>query len=150
MPAELALYRHAYPFRVRSFHVDRQNVVHNIWYFFFLEEARVEFIREVGLVMDADTFVSHSRFYVVRNTCDYVAPAVFDDELTIHSRIARVGSSSVGFEHVIVNAATGALVASATHVLVHVDVDSNRPTRIPDELRDKIRAYEGDGVQFGE
>lgn len=148
MPADLAKFRHAYPFRVRSFHVDRQNVVHNIWYFFFLEEARVEFIRAIGMPMDAETFVGHSRFYVVRNTCDYYAPAFFDDELVIHSRVEYVRNSSVGFEHAIVNAKSGALVATATHVLVHVDVASNRPDRIPDALREKVRAHEGDNAHF--
>ena len=135
MDLDLAQFPHVYPFRVRSFHVDRQNVVHNIWYFFFLEEARVEFIRGIGLPMDAETFVTHSRFYVARNTCDYRAAAFFDDELLIHSRVSAVGESSITFEHAITKQPDGTLVATATHVLVHIDIPSNRPARIPDALR---------------
>ena len=140
MNPELGQFPHAYPFRVRSFHVDRQNVVHNIWYFFFLEEARVEFMRAIGFPMDADTFVTHSRFYVVRNTCDYKAAAFFDDELVIHSRVASIGDSSVTFEHAIVKAGGGVLVVTATHVLVHVDIATDRPARIPDGLRQLVEA----------
>jgi acyl-CoA thioester hydrolase len=150
MQTDLSLFAHSYPYRVKTFQVDRQNVVHNIWYFFMLEEARVEFIRTVGMRIDADAFVSHSKYFVVRNTCDYYAPAFFDQDLDIRSRIATVGNSSITFEHVIMNRSTGQLTATATHVLVHVDVDTNRPARVPDDMRALIRAHEGDRVRFEE
>lgn len=150
MSTDLSKYRHDYPMRVRSFHVDRQNVVHNIWYFYFLEEARVEYLREIGLPIDEDAFISHHRFYVVRNTCDYYRPAVFDDEIIVKTRTEYVKNSSVGLEHAIVNAHNGELLVAATHIIVHVNAETNAPERIPDYLRDKIRTHEGDGVRFVE
>jgi acyl-CoA thioester hydrolase len=143
---DLSLFRHVYPCRARSFQVDRQNVVHNIWYFFMLEEARVEYMRMLGVAIDDRTFVSHSRFYVVRNTCDYFAPAFFDEELLIHTRISQVGNSAVHFEHAIMNASNGALCAKATQVLVYIDIPTNRPDRLPDAFRQKIAALEGPNV----
>ncbi len=150
MQPDLSLFGHRYPYRVKTFQVDRQNVVHNIWYFFMLEEARVEFIRSVGMRIDAEAFVTHSKYFVVRNTCDYYAPASFDQDLMIHSRISMVKNSSLTFEHVIYNESSGQISAMATHVLVHVDVDTNRPARVPDDMRELILAHEGDRVRFVE
>ncbi|MBR9976748.1 MAG: acyl-CoA thioesterase [Bacteroidetes bacterium] len=141
------LFRHRYPLRVRYHHVDRQNVVHNLWYFYFFEEARVEYFRKLGIPVNESTFISHHRFFVVRNVCDYFAPAAFDEQLTILTRITFVRNSSIGFEHVAVKA-DGNPAARAEHVFVHVDTATDRPSRVPDDLRQKIRSFEGDGVRF--
>jgi len=150
MPSDLSKFRHAHATRVRSFHVDFQNIVHNVWYFFIFEEARVEFIRELGLAMNPEKFVTDPLFYIVRNSCDYFAPALFDDPLRVHTRVEFVRNSSAGFEQVMMNERSGELVACASQVIVHVDKATGRPGRIPDDVREKIRAHEGDGVLFGE
>ena len=142
-------FRHRYPLRVRFHHCDRMNVVHNLSYFYFFEEARVEYIRELGLPVDEGTFVTHDKFFIVRNVCDYYAPALFDEQLTILTRIRQVRNSSIAFEHVAIKA-DGTPAARAEHVFVHVDQASNRPARVPDQLRDLILTYEGSNVAFVE
>lgn len=142
-------FRHKYPVRIRFHHVDRMNVVHNLWYFYFFEEARVEFLRALGMTVDEGTFVAHDRFFIVRNACDYFAPVFFDDEIQVLTRIVFVRNSSIGFEHAAVKA-DSTLAALAEHVFVHVDLESNRPTRVPDRVRDLIRKYEGENVEIVE
>ncbi|MCB2204218.1 acyl-CoA thioesterase [bacterium] len=144
---DIAKFRHSMTKRVLSYHVDRQNVVHNIWYFYYFEEARVEYIRALGLPMDEGTFVTHNKFFVVRNSCDYYAPALFDEQVQLLTRITTVGNSSIGFEHLAVKA-DGTPVARGEHVFVHVDENTNTPTRVPESLRELIRAFEGDNVVF--
>lgn len=147
MDIDESKFTHEYPMRVRTFHVDRQNVVHNIWYFYYLEEARVEYLRAVGLPIDDQTFISHHRFYVVRNTCDYHSAALFDEEVIVKTRTAFVKNSSAGLEHIIVSKRDGRRIVTATHVLVYIDTDTNRPDTIPDSLRAKIRGYEGENCE---
>lgn len=147
MNVPIELFRHRYPKRVLSYHVDRQNVVHNLWYFYFFEEARVEFIRAVGLPIDEGTFITHDKYFVVRNACDYFAPSTFDEELTILTRISFVRNSSIGFEHWAMKA-DGTAAARGEHVFVHVNERTDRPERVPEDLREKIRAYEGGNVTF--
>jgi acyl-CoA thioester hydrolase len=142
-------FRHRYPLRVRFHHCDRMNVVHNLSYFYFFEEARVEYIRELGLPVDEGTFVTHDKFFIVRNVCDYHAPAFFDEQLTLLTRIRQVRNSSIAFEHLAMKA-DGTAAARAEHVFVHVDQESNRPARVPDRLRDLILAFEGGNVEFVE
>ncbi|MDT8325263.1 MAG: thioesterase family protein [Bacteroidota bacterium] len=147
MQTSPALFRHRIARRVLSYHVDRQNVVHNLWYFYYFEEARVEYVREIGLPMDSQTFISHHKFFVVRNTCDYLAPAFFDEQLQVLTRITYVRNSSIGFEHLAVRS-DGTPVARGEHVFVHVDEATDTPCRVPEALREMIRAYEGDRVRF--
>ncbi len=142
-------FRHCFPIRVRSFHVDRQNVVHNLQYLFFFEEARVEYVREVGLVVDEGVFLTHDKFFIVKTTCEYAEPAFFDEQLDVYSRISSVGDTSIVFEHLAVKK-NGRICARGSHVFVHVDVGTDTPSRVPDTLRDLIRAYEGEGVLFKE
>lgn len=150
MDIDESKFTHEYPMRVRTFHVDRQNVVHNIWYFYYLEEARVEYLRAIGLPIDDQTFITHHRFYVVRNTCDYHAAALFDEEIIVKTRTAFVKNTSMGLEHVIVAKKDGRRIVTATHILVYIDLDTDRPDPIPDSLREKIRAYENGNVEMWE
>lgn len=143
------LFRHAHPTRVRMFQVDRQNVVHAIWYFFYFEEGRVEYLRDIGLSIDEHVFVTHTKYFIVENTCTHLAPATFDDELSILTRIASVGNTSIRFEHLAMRKRTGEPLAFSTHTIVHVNPETNRPERVPDPLREMIRAYEGKNVDFG-
>ena len=145
----ISKFRHRYPFRVRTFHVDRQNVVHNVWYLYFFEEARVEYVREVGLPIDEQTFITHDKFFVVKNSCEYFAPVFYDEDLTLMTRIAYVKNSSIGFEHLAVRQ-DGSIAARAEHVLVSVDENTNLPRRVPDELRELIAGYESANVVFVE
>lgn len=145
---DLTQFRHRHPQRVRSFDADRQNVMHNLRYFYSFEEARVEYVRAIGMRVDAGTFITRDRFYVARNTCDYAAPAFFDDAFDVLTRIVRVGESSITFAHAAVRLADGALLCSGEHVLVHVDAATDRPAGVPDALRSLIRAYEGANVDM--
>ncbi|MBL7976493.1 MAG: hypothetical protein JNJ85_16360, partial [Candidatus Kapabacteria bacterium] len=44
---ELSKYKHYIRTRVRSYDVDRQNIVHNAVYFYWLEAARIEYFRAI-------------------------------------------------------------------------------------------------------
>ena len=143
MQTDFSAFRHRYPVRVRSYQVDRLNAVHNLWYFYYFEEARVEFVREIGMPIGEETFVTKDRFYVAHNSCDYLAPALFDEELEILTRISRVGNSSVTFEQYALRSADGVPVARAAHVLVHVSTEDDRPMPLPDGIRSLLAAHEG-------
>jgi acyl-CoA thioester hydrolase len=143
---DMAAFKHTFPVRVRTFQVDRQNVVHNVWYFYYFEAARVEFMRDLGFSVDEDTFIEHTKFYIARNTCDYYAPGRFDKEILIHSRISRVGDSSVTFEHIALQQPENLLLAKGTHIMVHVNAQTDKPERLPDSIRQLIRKHEGGSV----
>ncbi|MBH68236.1 MAG: hypothetical protein CMM58_07780 [Rhodospirillaceae bacterium] len=57
------------------------------------------------------------------------------DIVDIESCIAQLGKSSVRFYHRMINAETGAKIAGLSQYGVHLDLDSRRPSPIPDSLR---------------
>ena len=123
--------------RVRFAETDAQGVVHNSNYFVWFEVARVEFLerfaggyqrlRDLGI----ESFVleSHARF---------VAPAVFDDTLLVHTRCLDVRGARFRFEYAIERA--GELIAEGWTAHATVDAGTLRPTRIPDSLAAAIAA----------
>ncbi len=128
-------YDFAAEIRVRFAETDAQGVVHNSNYFVWFEVARVEFLerfaggyqrlRDLGI----ESFVleSHARF---------IAPAVFDDRLLIHTRCLDVRGARFRFEYAIER--SGEVIATGWTAHATVDAETLRPTRIPDWLAASI------------
>ena len=123
--------------RVRFAETDAQGVVHNSNYFVWFEVARVEFLerfaggyqrlRDLGL----ESFVleSHARF---------MAPAVFDDRLLVHTRCLDIRGARFRFEYAIER--SGEVIAEGWTAHATIDAGTLRPTRIPDWLATAIAA----------
>jgi len=141
------VFNHKLNSRVRSYDVDRQSIVHNAIYLYWLEAARIEYFRDLGVPIDRQSFVTKHRFVVVKTEIDYVHAAQFDDAYTVFTRISFVKNSSFGFEHVI-RREDGVILATAKSVLVHLNPASHRPERIPDSYRALIREFEGPTTRF--
>ena len=68
------------------------------------------------------------------------APPRPGDPLDVETCIAHLGGSSMRFVHRMRNAATGAEAATLGQFGVHLDLDARRPSRIPDDLRERALA----------
>lgn len=111
------------------------NHVYYARYLDFLEEARGEFFRALGLPLLAlqgqDTL-----FPVVTITLDYHAPARYDEVLDIELRLVELTRTRVGFECRILNEARRILVQGRTgHVCTSL---AEKPKRIPELLVERL------------
>jgi acyl-CoA thioester hydrolase len=79
-------------------------------------------------------------------TIEYHAPAVFDDELELCIRVARIGRTSATYECAAYRVRDDLLLVTATQTPVLVDLDERKACEIPQYFRDTIRAFEGDDV----
>ncbi|MBI2793256.1 MAG: acyl-CoA thioesterase [Ignavibacteria bacterium] len=140
-------FNHRLHSRVRSYDVDRQGIVHNAIYLYWLEAARIEYFRDLGVPIDRQSFVTKHRFVVVTTEIEYVQPGQFDDPYTVFTRVSFVKNSSFGFEHVIQHQ-NGTILATAKAVLVHLNPATQQPERITDSYRSLIKEFEGDSVNF--
>ncbi len=140
-------FHHRLHSRVRSYDVDRQGIVHNAVYLYWLEAARIEYFRDIGVPIDRASFVTKHRFVVVKTSIEYADAAQFDDAYTVYTRVSFVKNSSFGFEHVIRHE-NGTILAVADSVLVHLNPASHKPERIPDSYRSLIKEFDGDAVVF--
>ena len=141
------LFNHRLHSRVRSYDVDRQNIVHNAVYLYWLEAARIEYFRDIGVPIDRQSFVTKHRFVVVKTEIDYVYAAQFDDAYTVFTRASCVKNSSFAFDHVIARE-DGKILATAKGVLVHLNPANHQPERIPDSYRTLIKEFEGENTEF--
>ena len=130
--------------RVGFSDTDAQGIVYYGRYLPYFDLARVEYHRNLGLLgMEVGPGVE---FVMRALNVEYHAPAVFDDEIEVYVRVARIGNTSATYEFAAYRARDDALMVNATQTLVLVDLDQRKPCPIPDTFREKIRAFEGDDV----
>ena len=116
--------------RVGFSDTDAQGVVYYGRYNPYFDLARVEYLRSLGLL--------HGGEFVMRaNAVEYFAPARFDDELDIHVRVARIGTTSITYEFA-AYLADGTLAVTAHQTLVNIDSATRRPVPVPDDYREKL------------
>jgi acyl-CoA thioester hydrolase len=116
---------------------DAQGVVYYGRYLPYFDHARTEYHRHLG------GFTTGGCEFVMRaSAVDYLAPARFDDLIEVFIRVSRIGRTSVTYEHEALRISDDALLVTAQQTLVLIDVESRRPTPVPDDLRAPVRGFE--------
>ena len=128
--------------RVAFSDTDAQGIVYYGRYFPYIDLARVEYHRKLG-VLGMDVGEPGVEFVMRALNVEYHAPAVFDDEIEVFVRVARIGRTSATYEFAAYRARDDALMVTATQILVLVDLDERKACEIPGDFREAIRAHEG-------
>jgi acyl-CoA thioester hydrolase len=76
-----------------------------------------------------------------KQTIEYRREILSGDLLVISTAMIRVGRSSLGFRHELVDLEDGALRASSEHVVVHFDLDKRVSLTLPDAMAAKAREH---------
>ena len=118
--------------RVGFSDTDAQGIVYYGRYNPYFDLARTEWLRSVGLLH----YQGPGEFVMRANDVEYSAPARFDDELEIHVRIGRIGTTSITFEFAALKLPDEQLLVTAHQTLVHVGRESRRPLPIPDYYKE--------------
>ena len=111
---------------------DQMGVVYYANYFRFFEAARAEFLRALG--GDYRTMEAGGALLpVIEATCQYKAPARYDDILRIETRITEVKRVTFTFSYVVVRDGDGQLLS--TGKTVHACVNrEGKPRRLPEQI----------------
>ncbi len=122
--------QHQYTRRVQYADTDRMNFVYYGRYAEYLEAARVELIRYLGIsykeIEDRGIFMP-----VLEYNIRFRKPATYDDTLILHSEIREIPSTRLPI-HSRIFSEKGELVAEAVVVLVFLEKERNRPVKAPD------------------
>jgi acyl-CoA thioester hydrolase len=136
---ELAEFRMTTALHVRFRDTDAMGHVNNAVYLTYLEQARVEYLKRVmGLTKPADFGI-----IIARVEIDYRSPVEIDDELVIGARVTQIGGASFDMAYRIVERKTGRVVAEARTVQVSFDYKHNKVRKLPQDVADKVRDYDG-------
>jgi acyl-CoA thioester hydrolase len=131
-------YKYSALTRVWFSDTDAQGVVYYGRYLPYFDHARTEYHRHLGsLRIDGAEFVMRA------SDVEYHAPARFDDLLECFVRVQRLGRTSVAYDLCALRLPDDTLMVTATQALVLVDLQTRRPTPIPEAAREPIRAFEG-------
>jgi acyl-CoA thioester hydrolase len=88
-------------------------------------------------------------FELVMRACtvEYHAPALFDDLLEVFIRLKRIGRTSVTYECAAYRLDDDVLMVTADQTLVLVDLEAGSAQPIPDDFRERMRAFEGNDLE---
>lgn len=117
-----------YIHKVNYYETDKMGITHHSNYIRFMEEARMNFLDEVGYPMsrlEADGIASP----VVSVNCEYKHPSTYGDEIEIEVLLTQYTGVKLSFSYVMKNAATGEIVATATSSHCFID-ESGRPIAV--------------------
>ena len=128
--------------RVGFSDTDAQGIVYYGRYLPYFDLARVEYLRALDLLHPE--VLAGEEFVMRATSIEYLAPAVFDDEIDVYVRLARLGRTSATFECAAYRVPDDVLLVTATQTLVLVDLDERRPVPIPEPYRERVRAFEGE------
>jgi len=131
--------------QVRTFDLDSYGIVHNSVYLKYFEIARTEYLRQ-ALGIEPGRFFNDFYFVIARNVCNYISPARFDEVLDVYARTSKIGNSSFEMEYLIEEKTTGRNVATGETVIVLLNRDTFKPQPLPENVRNLILKFEGDGV----
>lgn len=123
----------AWPVRVYWEDTDAGGVVYHASYLRFLERARTEWLRALGVDQSAFKQATGLAFLVARMELDFLRPALLDDELLATVIVKERRAASILFDQTIERADGACLVRAVVRVAC-VDIRRMRAAPIPANL----------------
>ena len=131
---------HRFGLRVYYEDTDLAGIVYYANYLKFIERARTEFVRDLGVdqgVLKAEQGVV---FAVRRVEADYLTPAVFDDVLEVRTTPMQVTGARIVLQQDVMREEVKLFGSVVTLVAL---TDQGRPARIPADIRQRMIADGG-------
>lgn len=124
-----------FPVRVYWEDTDAGRVVYYASYLKFLERARTEWLRALGIDQVKLLREERLQFVVVEASVRYHRPARFDDELIVSVTLESLGGASIEMGQEVRRA--GELLVSATVRAACIDAETLKPRPLPRALTAK-------------
>jgi len=125
--------------RVRYAETDKMGVVYHSNFVIWFEVGRVELLRQLGFQYSDMEAEDNCHIPVVDLRVRYKAPAQYDDEIVVRTRIKNVRSSLLHFSYEVFRESDRTLLA--TGETMHIIVDSKlERTTLPEKY---MRAFNG-------
>lgn len=128
---------HRFDLRVYYEDTDLAGIVYYANYLKFIERGRSEWLRALGFDQRALKEETGTVFAVRRLEADYIAPAKFDDALTVLSTAEAVTPARLVLAQQVLRGEERLFEAKVTLVALNA---AGGPTRLPKPLRDSFAA----------
>lgn len=123
---------HSFDLRVYYEDTDLGGIVYYANYLRFIERARSEWVRTLGIDQKRLKDDQGVVFAVRRLSAEYFAPAQYDDMLRITTRLVEAGGASLVLDQCVLR---GEVALFSARVTLAAIGPGGRPVRLPAELR---------------
>ena len=127
------------PLTPRFRDTDAMGHLNNAVYMTYFEMARTAYWRE----LTGDRDYQKVPFILAHTTIDFRSPAFVRETLRVGIRVARLGTRSFECAYRIAEETTDRLVCDGRSVQVIFDYDRGETFPMPEDLKAKVRAFEG-------
>ncbi|AJE20769.1 tol-pal system-associated acyl-CoA thioesterase [Azotobacter chroococcum] len=114
---------------------DAGGIVYYVNYLKFMERARTERLRALGLFQSRLAGEEGLLFVVHSSEARYFAPARLDDELLVSAEVCELSRASLRFHQQVRRAVDDALLCEGRVLVACVRADSLKPRALPEALR---------------
>ena len=133
---------HSFALRVYYEDTDLAGIVYYANYLKFIERARTEWVRGLGIDQRQLRAEAGIVFAVRRIAADYLRPARFDDELVVHTATTALTGARIVLSQAVFRGAEKLFDAAVTLVCLTED---GHPARLPIRLRLQLGALPHQG-----
>lgn len=123
---------HRFDIRVYYEDTDLAGIVYYANYFKYIERARSEYVRALGIDQNRLRDEEGIVFAVSRVEADYKSPARFDDIVTVETMPLRVTPARLVLRQDVLR---GAVLLFTSEITLAALTASGRPARLPDAIR---------------
>ena len=134
-------HRFRFPVQVRFADTDAQAHVYFSNYLVYCDEALSAYLHAIGYPWDRLVAQGVELFFVDTGY-SFAGSARFEERLDVHTRIARLGNTSLTAEMTVCRADGSEVIGHGHITAVMVDPVTRQPAPIPQAFRDAVDAYE--------
>jgi len=125
--------KHKFNYRAIYKDTDAEGVVYYANYLGFFERGRTELLEQMGVDLQKIKKEQNIVFAINRVECDYKAPALLYDELTITTEIDSTTAARIIFKQNVLRGKT--LLVSAKITACGINMKDFKPVRLPADIR---------------
>jgi acyl-CoA thioester hydrolase len=125
---------------IRSTDIDGDGIVNNSRFFQFFEQARLEHLSRLGVVVrPRPPGVADRAFTIAETTCRFLAPLRHRERVLVSAWTSTVGRRSFGLAYRITRVDDGVEAATGSSAQVWLDADG-RASELPPDVRAALEA----------
>ncbi len=125
--------------RVRTYELDSFGHVNNSVYLNYFEEARAEYLIQLGISFD-DFARTQTQLVIVESYVKYISPARYGEILRIDGAVTEFKAATLTISYSIFCEGDGRSVATGWTRGAFLDPATNRPIRAPEPFRSALGA----------
>jgi len=130
-----------WPVRVYYEDTDAQGVVYYANYFRFMERARTEWLRALGVDQVALMKEERRIFVVTATSAEFIVPARFSDQIIVTARLAGLARATFDIEqNIYLDSQDGQLLLRGSVRAAYLDADTMRPRRVPASIFEEAKS----------